>query len=310
MTNPLTQFKTDQDIQQPTAIGQLAQVEMGFGSAQGFELMQRGAKLLAASSLVPKEYINNIPNCSIALNMATRLRADPLLVMQNLYLVHGRPGWSAKFLIATFNQCGRFTTARYEKKGVEGEMDYGVRAWATELATGERVEGPWITWRLVNDENWLKKAGSKWQTMPEKMFMYRAAAWMIDTHAPELSMGISTVEELHDAFDQAKDVTAKSTATGLRDKLGKLADTTPIDEDENVDIKTGEVLPKTTEEKTDADAVKVSYTDVANALKTANTLDDLNEAADLIRSVKNPTHREQLNEFYDDRKAVLNQVTQ
>ena len=36
----------------------------------------------------------------IAQNMARRMGADLLMVMQNLYVVHGRPGWSAQFLIA------------------------------------------------------------------------------------------------------------------------------------------------------------------------------------------------------------------
>jgi hypothetical protein len=48
----------------------LPQVSVGFNTLQSFELAQRGAKLFAASSLVPKDYQGNIPNCVIALNMA------------------------------------------------------------------------------------------------------------------------------------------------------------------------------------------------------------------------------------------------
>ena len=88
-------------------------VRMGFTTLQSFELMQRAAKLLSAAQLVPKEYQNNIPNCTIALNMANRIGADPLMVMQNLVIVHGKPTWSSQFLIATVNTCGRFTALRY-----------------------------------------------------------------------------------------------------------------------------------------------------------------------------------------------------
>lgn len=184
-------------------VDQLPQVRAGFTDLQGFELAQRGAKALAASTLVPKDFQGNLPNCLIALELAQRIGASPLLVMQNLYIVHGRPGWSAKFLIATFNQCGRFSALRYEWKGGPGSDDWGCRAWAIEKSTGERIEGAWITWKMVKAEGWNSKNGSKWQTIPEQMFMYRAAAWLVNTHAPEISMGLSSEDDLRDTFDAA-----------------------------------------------------------------------------------------------------------
>lgn len=270
-------------------------VQMGFGSSQGFELMQRGAKLLAASTLVPKEFQGNIPNCTIALNMANRLGADPLLVMQNLYVVHGRPGWSAKFLIATFNQCGRFTSVRYEWKGTEGTKDWGCRAWATEKLTGERIEGAWITWKMVEAEGWNKRNGSKWQTIPDQMFMYRAAAWMINTHAPELSMGLSTAEELGDVFEAQRDETGSFSVT--TESLRQAA----TDAGDVIDTNTGEVVADSVGDSNQS----LSMSDVQRALEAAATLDELNEAADLIREVKNETHRNLLNGIYDKRAAEL-----
>lgn len=178
-----------------TQISQMPVITPGFENLQGFELIQRAAKLLSASTLVPKEYQNNLPNCVIALNMAGRMGADPLMVMQNLYLVHGRPSWSSQFLIATFNQCGRFTAIKYEWRGQKGQNDWGCRAYSTEKSTGERIEAPWIDWELVNAEGWNQRNGNKWRTMPEQMFMYRAAAWMVRAYAPELAMGLHTAEE-------------------------------------------------------------------------------------------------------------------
>ena len=37
--------------------------------------------------------------------------------------------------------------------------------------------------------------------MPEQMLRYRAAAWFIRTTAPELSMGLQTVDEVKDTID-------------------------------------------------------------------------------------------------------------
>ena len=170
----------------------------GFSSLQSFELAQRAAALLAKSSLVPKEYQGNLPNCVIALNMASRMGADPLMVMQNLYIVHGRPGWSSQFMISTFNTSGRFSALRYEWVGEEGKDSWGCRAWAIEKATEEKLIGSTITISLAKKEGWYQKSGSKWQTMPEQMLMYRAAAWFIRAYAPELAMGMHTEEEIID----------------------------------------------------------------------------------------------------------------
>ncbi|MFC3864596.1 recombinase family protein [Alcaligenes aquatilis] len=176
-------------------------VVAGFFDLQGFELMQRTAKAFASSSLVPQQYQGNLANCMIAMDMAQRIGANPLMVMQNLYIVHGNPGWSSKFLIATINVCGRYSSLRYEWKGKPGSDDFGCRAWAIEKATDERLDGIWVTWEMVKAEGWHSKKGSKWATMPDQMFVYRAAAFWQRAYAPELGMGLSTAEELADVID-------------------------------------------------------------------------------------------------------------
>lgn len=179
------------------------QVRMGFGNLQSFELMQRAAKLLAAAQLVPKEYQGNLPNCVIALNMANRIGADPLMVMQNLVVVHGKPTWSSQFLIATVNTCGRFTALRYEFFGEPGTDSWGCRAWAIEKDSGEKLVGTDITIGIAKAEGWYGKNGSKWKTIPQQMLMYRAGAWWTRAYAPELSMGLQTAEEAADIIDIA-----------------------------------------------------------------------------------------------------------
>lgn len=166
----------------------------GFNSNSSWELAQRIGKAFAASSLVPQQYQGNLANCIVALEMANRMGASPLMVMQNLYIVHGNPGWSSKFLVASFNQCGRFSSLRYEFTPDRT----GCRAWAVEKATGERIDGPQVTMAMAKDEGWSTKSGSKWKTMPELMLMYRAAAFLIRTYAPEISMGLRTDDELQD----------------------------------------------------------------------------------------------------------------
>ena len=178
-----------------------APIQVGLADSQSFELAQRVAKCFASSTLVPKAYQGNLPNCVIALNMAARMGADPMMVMQSLYVVHGTPSWSAQFLIATFNKCGRFSSIRYAFSGTEGQDDWGCRATAVELSTGDVLTGPLVTIALAKKEGWHQKTGSKWQTMPEQMLRYRAAAWFVRTIAPEIAMGLQTSEEVRDAYD-------------------------------------------------------------------------------------------------------------
>ena len=180
-------------------------ISVGLTDSQSFELAQRVAKCFSMSSLVPKDYQGNLPNCVIALNMAHRMGADPMMIMQNLVVIHGRPSWSAQFLIATFNKNGAFSSIRYEFSGTEGQDDWGCRAKATELSTGELLTGPLVTIALAKKEGWYQKGGSKWQTMPEQMLRYRAAAWFVRTIAPEIAMGLQTAEEMRDTYETERD---------------------------------------------------------------------------------------------------------
>lgn len=213
-------------------IAQAPNVQVGMTTLQGFELAQRAAKCLASSSLVPKEYQGNLANTIVALNMAQRIGADPLMVMQNLIVIHGRPTWSSQFLIATFNSCGRFSPIRYEFSGEEGNDDYGCRAFAVDLATKDKLTGPLITIGLAKKEGWYGRNGSKWTSMPEMMLRYRAAAWFVRTTAPELAMGLQTAEEMHDVFD------ARETDSGAYEVVTD----EPTPAPEGVDGETGEIV--------------------------------------------------------------------
>ncbi len=182
-------------------VGAVKVVEAGFGDSDSFQLAQRVATALSKSTLIPKDYQNNLPNCLVALNMANRLNADPLMVMQNLYVVHGRPAWSSQFLIATANKSGKFSPLRYRFTGTKGKDDFGCVCSAVDRETGEVLEGTEITIGMAKAEGWHDKSGSKWKTMPEQMLRYRAAAFFVRCYAPELSLGLSTSDEVDDIID-------------------------------------------------------------------------------------------------------------
>lgn len=198
METNLTSLRNQTNMPAPVNNIANATLQAGFETVGGFDLLLRTAKMFAQSTIVPKQFQGNVPNCAIALNMAFRLHADPMQVMQNLYIIYNQPAWSSRFLIATFNQCGRYTSLKYEIAGTPGQDDYRCRAYATEKETGQKVIGPAISIGIAKREGWYGKTGSKWQTMPDLMLRYRAASMLIKTVAPEISMGLQTVEEARD----------------------------------------------------------------------------------------------------------------
>lgn len=169
-----------------------------FSDSSSFAHAQRVAMMLAKSDLVPEAYRGEgkIANVMVALEMSTRIGASPLQVMQNLYIVHGKPSWSSQFIISSINSCGKFSPLRYQVDG-EGET-LCCYAWALDKETGDRLEGPEVTMAMAHAEGWLQKKGSKWQTMPGLMIRYRAAAFFGRLYAPEIMMGMHTIEEVND----------------------------------------------------------------------------------------------------------------
>ena len=168
-----------------------------FSSAASFEAAQRMALALCSSNIVPEQYRgkDNIGNAIVALEMAQRIGASPLAVMQNLNIIHGRPSWSSTFIIAALNSCGRFSPLRFDVTG-DGEEKSCV-AWATDRA-GERLEGPPASIAMAKAEGWFAKNGSKWKTMPELMLRYRAAAFFGRLYAPDVLNGMHATEEVED----------------------------------------------------------------------------------------------------------------
>lgn len=219
-----------------------------FSNAQAFSDAQRIARGLSASSLVPQAYRGQegMPNVLIALELANRIGASPLMVMQNLHVVQGRPGWSSSFLIATVNASGKFSPLRFEKSGEDPKAkSFKCRAYAEDKASGEKCVGAWIDWPMVEAEGWASKNGSKWKTMPEQMFMYRAAAFWARAYAPELSLGMQTTDELADVYGAMPETHKAMTAT---DPAAVDAALLGVDEAQatkpaQVDPDTGELLP-------------------------------------------------------------------
>lgn len=362
-----------------TTVAQLRQpaqirtdVTMGFSNLESFELMQRAAKLLASSTLVPAAYRaeihktdrygnitdtrqnpNALANAVVALNMAQRMGADPLMVMQNLYIVEGRPSWSSQWIIAAINGCGRFSPLRFDikvlgKKKVEhvsyewSEDERGRKqrrevrktveiedkvcvAWAIEKETGERIESPAVSIEMAVKEGWYTKNGSKWQTMDEVMLRYRTASFFGKLYAPELLMGLQTVEEIHDTIDATitDDGTLQVDADALREAPPQRAPRQPRRpapaSEQATDVEIRDDAPEPAADASPgnsdpapqaqpaAEAEQPTYLDaekVRGTLLAATDRDFLDVAADSIQDC-DPATQESLRTLYHQRAAEL-----
>jgi len=204
-------------------------VQFNFFDPSQFEVMQRVSKMFASSELVPEMYRISpkntadkaMANCMIAIDVAQRIGASPLMVMQNMYIVYGKPAWSSKFLIATINTCGRFNPLQFKfenlgKVGKIGGVDYPIDnieciAFTTARNSKDILESSPISISMAIHEGWYVKNGSKWKTLTRQMLMYRAASFWTSVYAPELSMGMKTEYEVMDIEDvQYEDISDKA----------------------------------------------------------------------------------------------------
>lgn len=278
----------------------IAASDFNFFDPVQFETMQRICTMFANSELVPDMYQiteknpkeKAVANCMIAVEIAHRIGASPLMVMQNMVPIYGRPSWSSKFLIATVNTCGRFNPLQYRftDKGMLGKVEYTTYtktwidgtngrkgyykneakkevfdgskikniecvAFTTAKGSKDLLESTPVDLKLAIEEGWYTKAGSKWPTMTRQMLTYRAASFWTNAYAPELSMGMKTVEEMED-IGHVIDVDYEDVTDRVSKEMAENANKTPLSMDdapEETDNK-----PENAPEETDGQAQESS----------------------------------------------------
>ena len=167
-------------------------------NTKALAIVSRIADRYANSSMVPDTYKGKPDNCFVAVELASRMDVSPVLVMQNLYIVQGKPSWAGQACKALIDGCGKFRDSDYVLTGNRGDDSWGCYLQAVRVSTGKLVKGTEVTIQMAKDEGWYSKNGSKWKTMPEQMLKYRAAAFFARTECPEALMGFQTAEEVED----------------------------------------------------------------------------------------------------------------
>lgn len=167
-----------------------------FANRKNFQEVFDIGKMLAVSSLVPEAYRGKPQDCAIAIDMANRMSVSPMFVMQNLYVVKGKPSWSGQACTALIKASGEFKNVSPEYVGEIGTDTRGCYISATRISDGKNIAGPLVDMKMVKAEGW--SSNKKWQTMPELMLAYRAAAFFARIYIPNALMGCHIEGEAED----------------------------------------------------------------------------------------------------------------
>ena len=173
-----------------------------FSSIENFKELFDIGKMFASSTLVPQAYQGKAMDCAIAVDMANRMNVSPMMVMQNLYVVRGKPSWSGQACTALVEGSGKFKNVKHVYTGERGTDTWGCYLQAVRIEDNEVVHGAEVTIKMAKDEEWYGKAGSKWKTMPELMLAYRASAFFARVHIPNALMGVSVEGEVEDVVKE------------------------------------------------------------------------------------------------------------
>lgn len=203
-------------------------------NVQRFEL----AKAFSTSKLVPEHFKNSVGDCYIAIGLAERYHMDAWSLMQEMYIIQGKPMMSGKLATAILNH----SLAEPLRPEYSGEGDER-KVVVTGRPHGD--EKPLSVDLKVKD---AKTANDQWKKNPDQMLMYAGARMWGRRYTPDILLGILFDDEDvgQDATLQPPMPTSQITAPQAQQRPAR-ADV--------IDDKTGEVLdhpvelPKREEEK-------------------------------------------------------------
>lgn len=189
-----------------------------------FEQVWRYATALSQSMMVPEIFRGKPADCFVATQLALRLKCDPLTVLQNVFMVGGRPGFQVTLAIALANTRGPFQgSINYQVSGTGNPIkitrkktiwknnqksrvevaatvrDIAVEAWAIERATNRRLAVT-VSMQQAIADGWTDN--EKYSSIDESMLCYRAALALIRRHCPEVLFGMSSNVELEDQLNR------------------------------------------------------------------------------------------------------------
>ncbi len=194
-----------------------------FLNMQALEQAQMVAKVLSKCSMIPDNYKGNEGNCLIALEMAGVWDISPMRVMQNVYVIKGKPGIEAQLAIALINRSGKFSPLKFTFEGKGDDLTCYCSAIRKEDKE-ECKQG--FSLGAAKRAGWWGKTGSLWPSIPRQMLHYRAASFFARIYCPDILFGMQTVDEIRDSDT---DVEIVEEAQKIDDLNAKFVETEGLD---------------------------------------------------------------------------------
>lgn len=157
-----------------------------------FEHLWRVAKAFSMSGMVPAHFQGKPESCMVALMYAQQLGEHPMVMFQEVTVINGRPGTSARFAISRANKSGLLQgPITWKSKGTGDALE--VTASATLAGTGEVITAT-VSMKEAVADGWTRN--SKYKSIPEQMLRWRAATRLINLYMPEVLFGLGVKDEI------------------------------------------------------------------------------------------------------------------
>ncbi len=190
-----------------------------------FEQLQRVAKLMCSSGLVPAHLrgAERQADCFLVAAQAFRWRTDPFAVAQCSFVLSGKLGYEGKLVAAIVNS--------HKDIDPEHRLDYvyGGEGQDRKVIVSARLRGE-VKDRTVDGtvKQWATQ-NDKWKSMADQMLAYRGAREWARRHMPQAMLGIQADEEVVETIDlEQRDGAFVARASSLDDLTEKLrAEATP-----------------------------------------------------------------------------------
>lgn len=156
------------------------------------------AKIYCQAGIIPDAYQGKPADCMIAIDMANRMGVSPIMVMQSLYVVKGKPSWSGQACMSFIQANPNFKDVKPVYVGETGTFDRGCYVSAKRTSDDSEVRGVCVTLAMARAEGWTRN--SKWQNIPDLMLAYRAASFFARVYCPSVLMGVAVEGEAEDVI--------------------------------------------------------------------------------------------------------------
>jgi hypothetical protein len=213
MSDQQTAVATTNQQQPPAPAQPKTPVQIGTKGLQLHDLdsLYRFANYVSKSGLAPKG-MESPEAIFVAVQMGMELGISPMMALQNIGVINGRPGVFGDLPLALIRNSGLLEEYREEEIGKPSEDTWGFKCTARRIGCTPKSE----TFTVAD----AKRAGlwgkaGPWTQWPKRMLKFRARGFLLRDEFGDVLKGVKTVDELEEMsaeqrFQRAKPVNGGS----------------------------------------------------------------------------------------------------